>query len=172
MEEIKKKKKSGVGKAFEADFKKSCEMYSNISWDRIKDVTGTDGRRFKSATNIADFILYKYPNQIYLELKTSSAPRFPLSRLTEDQFVGLVKKSWIPGVKAGIMVNFTVEEETWFLPIEYVQVAVEESEHKSIPIGEFRSYGTRLPGEKKRVRFKYDVARFLEVLCSAETTKE
>lgn len=53
------------GKQFEQHLREQFKELNNVSIDRLYDIT----TGFKNQNNICDFIVYKYPNILYLECK-------------------------------------------------------------------------------------------------------
>lgn len=147
------------GKAFEQRIKEACLSMPDVSVDRIPDQMG----HYKGARNICDFIVYRYPTEYYLECKSVYDTSFPLSNITDDQLKGLVRKSNIPGVIAGIVVWFIDLDLTYFIPITYIRI-LKEADIKSInPKKDYwNELGTDLwkfpvSGKKDRVYYKYNL---------------
>ena len=161
------------GKDFEAQVQAGFERLYGVSVDRLPDpMAGYAGVR-----NICDFIVYKQPTQYYLECKScygntmsihSNNPKQPYGNITKNQWEGLLEKSKIPGVRAGIFVWFIDHDVTYWLDIRLLQ-AWRDAGHKSIPCHPewaLEPYAQRLwehlPGTKRRVLFDYDCATFLK----------
>lgn len=105
----------GVGKRFENNFKHSIEVGLDKDVDiyRLYDQTGG----YAGIKNICDFICYKKPVLFYVECKTVASYRFPFSNITDRQFEGLLEKSKIDGVIAGVLINFREPNVTAFMDI-------------------------------------------------------
>lgn len=149
------------GKQFETVIRNAFEAVIGCSVDRLHDQTNG----FKGSQNICDFILYKYPNEIYLECKSCVGNTFPLSNITDTQLLGLLRKSSIPGVKAGVMVWWVSKDTTRYIPITDI-VRLKDNGAKSIRFD--TDLGIEVKGKKKRVFFDYYVETFLEELCQTE----
>lgn len=85
------------GKQFETRVRYDFKRIPNTSVDRIYDTQSG----YKSISNISDFIVYKYPNIFYIEVKSHKGNTFPLQCLT--QYEKLTFKCGIPGVRAGVI---------------------------------------------------------------------
>ena len=87
------------GKQFESVVRSAFEKVPNVSIDRLHDQT----TRFKGSQNICDFIVYKEPYEYYFECKSVHGASLPFSNITETQWNGLLEKSKIEGVFAGVI---------------------------------------------------------------------
>ena len=155
-----------VGKIFEEEVKASFPP--DFFVERYKD----DTAGFKGVANPADFRVYKYPYTFLLELKSHKGKSLPLSKIRLEQIKGMYKASQNRGVTAGFLVNYRDFEETYFVPAGDVvngyyiveNGAVKEINpigRKSIPIEWCRAWGVRIPQQKKRVRYTYDLQSWL-----------
>lgn len=157
------------GKGFEVEIRKAFNaLYPQISLDRFLDQIGG----LKGIANICDFIAFKYPNMIYLECKSLYKDRFSFSRITDNQYEGLIKKSKIPGVYAGYLIWFMDKDDTVFVPSQVIQNMREEGA-KSISyknILELKELNKcfSLKGKKKRAYFNYDMSNFFEEVRSLD----
>ena len=138
------------GKQFEDVIKKSFEKCKDVSVDRLHDQTNG----YVGSYNICDFIVYKYPTQFYIECKSCHGNVWSLANLTDNQYRGLLAKSKIMGVVAGIIVWWIDKDVTTFFPIEYTH-HLKEYEYKSIHYANEK--GITIPGKKKKVFFDYDI---------------
>lgn len=149
------------GKEFEGVVRKAFEKVPNVSIDRLHDqMTG-----FKGSTNICDFIVYREPYEYYFECKSVHGNTLPFSNITDTQWNGLLEKSKIEGVFAGVICWWIDKDVTKFIPIQ-VLAWLDMVGYKSI------RYDTGTPdkyigdiveitGKKKRVFFSYDMEKFL-----------
>lgn len=152
------------GKRFEQQVKADFEKIRGVSIDRIHDQT----TGFAGSTNVADFIVYRYPFQFYVECKSVHGNTFPLSNLTDNQFKGLYAKSNIPGVYAGVLCWWVDKDITRYIPIEAIK-EMKDDDYKSIRF-DWDGYFVdgihynfpEIEGEKKRVFFNYDMTSFFE----------
>lgn len=155
------------GKNFENEIRKAFSKYSNISLDRFPDpMAGYAGIR-----NICDFGVYRYPFQYYFECKAISGNTLNFtSSITKDQWAGLIEKSKIPGVIAGVIVWFIDYDITVFVPIEELK-RIRDAGAKSLnikylatgnPLNDKEVLNFKLPARKKRVLFEYDAETFLD----------
>ena len=148
------------GKDFERRIKEAFEKVPEVSIDRIHDQT----TKFKGSTNICDFIVYKKPYEYYIECKSVHGNTLPFSNITETQWKGMLEKSKIEGVRAGILCWWVDLDETWFIPIWVLEDAKTVMNAKSINLKHpyMIAYWTRVMGKKKRVFFDYDMSNFLK----------
>lgn len=161
------------GKDFEGQVKAGFEKMPNVSIDRLSDPMAG----YAGVKNICDFIVYKQPFQYYIECKScygntfsinSNDPKKKYGNITNNQWEGLLEKSKIPGVRAGIMLWFIDHDFTYWLDIRLLEKWKNEG-NKSIPYYpkwvDFTDRTDRLwtyvTGEKRRVLFDYDMAEFL-----------
>lgn len=147
------------GKQFEDKIQEQLEKIPNISIDRLYDVT----MGYKNINNPCDFIVYKYPYILYLECKTTNTSTLNFkSQIRENQLVGLIEKSKIRGVVAGILCWFVKNDKTIFIPIQYINELI-QSNKKSFNINNFDNTKViELNGCKKRVFFNYDIKNFFK----------
>ena len=150
------------GKQFEEVIRKAMESVDEISVDRIHDQT----TGFKGSQNICDFIVYRYPYQYYFECKSVHGNRLPLHNITATQWNGLLDKSKIPGVVAGVICWWIDKDVTRFIPIKTLAV-MKEYDFKSYKYDVDVYQGERsyiISGENKRVFFDYDMRGFFNAL--------
>lgn len=150
------------GKKFEDVIRQSFEKVDGVSIDRLHDQT----TGFKGSQNICDFIVYKEPYEYYIECKSVHGASLPFSNITETQWLGLLEKSVIKGVFAGIICWYIDKDITLYIPIQLLQYIKDNSEIKSFKYS-FDGYSnetlhvTQLKGKKKRIFFDYDMEEFL-----------
>lgn len=158
------------GKQFEQTIKDAFLKVTNVSVDRLHDQT--TGYKHSSA-NICDFIVYKKPGLFYIECKTTHGNTLPFSNISANQWDGLLEKSKIDGVAAGIICWWVDRDVTWFIPIQFLQKA-REAGFVSVPFDFDKKWvldgyssdimPIAIGGKKKRVFFEYNMVRFLEEL--------
>lgn len=153
------------GKKFEDVVRKAFEKVPGVSIDRLHDQT----TGFKGSQNICDFIVYREPYEYYFECKSVHGNVLPFRNITDTQWDGLLEKSKIEGVTAGIICWWIDKDVTRFIPIEVLQKMREDGK-KSIHYswdhyfwGDYTVNYTmyQLKGKKKRVFFDYDMEDFL-----------
>jgi len=152
------------GKKFEQVMREAFEKNPDISIDRLPDPTGG----YLGVRNICDFIVYKYPFQLYLECKVQQGNTLNFeSRISDNQWNGLLEKSKIPGVVAGVLVWFVDHDITTFVPIQELEMLRDGHGQKSLHVNHlnFRD-NIPLEGRKKRIFFEYDVEGFLKSVSS------
>lgn len=151
------------GKQFEDIIKSAFEQVEDVSIDRLHDQT----TGYYGSKNICDFIVYKYPYQYYIECKSVHGNTLPLSNITDNQYNGMLEKSEIAGVKAGVICWFVDKDATFFIPITAIEIMKEDLKRKSINIKDCYENDTfiEIPGKKKRVFFDYNMNKFFEEVC-------
>lgn len=154
------------GKQFEDVIKKAFEKVEGVSIDRLHDQT----TRYKGSTNICDFIVYKKPYQYYIECKSVHGNTLPFSNITDNQWNGMLEKSMIQGVKAGVICWWIDRDVTTYLPIQALKIIRDEIGDKSVSWSATLVVSDKghkinlieLDGKKKKVFFDYDMNKFFE----------
>ena len=166
------------GKKFEDTVKESFEKYDNISITRLHDQT----TGYLGSSNHCDFIVYRKPYEYHIECKsvhgnTLSIHSIPkpdkrgvlhgfYGNITDTQWEGLIEKSKIKGVYAGIICWWVDKDVTKFIPIQLLQNAYDVG-IKSIRFdyemhdGRSKFRSVIIKGKKKRVFFDYDMEDLL-----------
>ena len=149
------------GKQFEDVIKQAFLKIPGVSIDRLHDQM--TGYKVTSA-NICDFIVYKKPYEYYIECKSVHGNTLPFSNITDNQWRGLLEKSKIEGVKAGIICWWIKFDTTLFLPIQTLDIWRNQVGLKSIKydIWEKDFDVIKICGKKKRVFFDYDMTTFFK----------
>ena len=147
------------GKAFENIIKEAFLKVPDVSVDRLHDQM--TGYKVTSA-NICDFIVYKKPYEYYIECKSVHGNTLPFSNITTNQWNGLLEKSKIDGVFAGVICWWIKFDTTLFLPIQTLDIWRNQVGLKSIKhdIWEKDLDVIKINGKKKRVFFDYDMTEF------------
>lgn len=159
------------GKRFEDVIRKSFERVEGVSIDRLNDNTAG----FKGIAGICDFIVYKKPYEYYIECKSvhgnilsihSNDIKHKYGNITNTQWEGLLEKSKIKGIFAGIICWWIDNDVTKFIPIRLLQ-HVQLLGWKSIRFDDNRvgilahpQQCIEIKGKKKRVFFEYDMDLF------------
>ena len=146
------------GKKFEQVIRESFEKVEGVSVDRIPDQT----TRYKGSTNVCDFIVYKYPKLFYIECKSTHGNTFPLTNIRDNQWEGLLEKSKIPGVVAGVLIWWVDKDVTRFFTINSLDNLRQDGQ-KSVRYDHEEPWSCEITGEKKRVYFDYDMQPFLDL---------
>ena len=149
------------GKQFEGIIREAFEKVPGVSIDRLHDQT----TGFKGSQNICDFIVYREPYEYYFECKSVHGASLPFSNITETQWNGLLEKSKIEGVFAGIICWFIDKDKTLFIPIDVLEI-YKQYDKKSIKFNIPTGYDNviEIKGKKKRVFFEYDMEEFLNAI--------
>lgn len=157
------------GKKFEQVIGEAFERVPGVSIDRLHDQT----TGFKGSQNICDFIVYREPYEYYIECKSvhgntlsihSNNPKHKYGNISNTQWKGLLEKSQIEGVVAGVICWWIDKDITRFMPIQVLNYLREEG-YKSIRFDAFPFRLDLFPiieikGKKKRVFFDYDMEEF------------
>lgn len=143
------------GKQFEQVIKEVFEKVPHVSVDRLHDQT----TGYRGSSNICDFIVYKYPYQFYFECKTVHGNTLPFSNITDTQWSGLLEKSRINGVMAGVICWWVDKDVTKFIPIQALQWN-KENGYKSLRYNHNGTSFIEIKGKKKRVFFDYQMDEF------------
>ena len=156
------------GKQFETAIKESFLKVPNVSVDRLHDqMTG-----FKvTSANICDFIVYREPYEYYIECKSVHGNTLPFTNISDNQWNGLLEKSKIKGVYAGVICWWIDKNVTKWISIDYLQ-SLKTSGYKSIrfditedstpPNWADDTDLIDINGKKKRVFYDYDMKQFFE----------
>lgn len=155
------------GKDFENVIRKAFERVEGVSIDRLNDNTAG----FKGVAGICDFIVYKEPYEYYFECKSVHGNTLPFSNITETQWNGLLEKSQIEGVFAGVICWWVDKDITRFIPIQILQMLKEEGKKSlncywdsCVDVYNTRYYIPEINGKKKRIFFDYDMEEFLNAV--------
>lgn len=160
------------GKKFEQVIKNSFLKVPGVSIDRIHDQT----TGYRGSQNICDFIVYKKPYEYYIECKSihknvlsiSSIPKKGADgklhgfygNITDTQWEGMLEKSKIEGVKAGVICWWVCQDVTAFIPIQ-VLYEMRRLGWQSVRY-DMDDYLYKIPGQKRRVYFDYDMRQFFK----------
>ena len=148
------------GKKFETIIKDSFLKVPGVSVDRLHDQT----TGFKGSQNICDFIVYRRPYEYYIECKSVHGNTLPFNNITDTQWNGLLEKSNIYGVCAGVICWWVDKDVTKFIPIQLLQT-LKEHGGKSIRYDVIMGDGfptIQINGRKKHIYFDYDMENFLD----------
>jgi hypothetical protein len=165
------------GKQFEQHIQEAFEKVEGVSVDRLHDQT----TGYLGSSNICDFIVYRKPYEYYFECKsvhgnTLSIHSIPkpdkkgvlhgfYGNITDTQWEGLLEKSKISGVIAGVICWWVDKDTTMFIDIRLLE-ELRKRNYKSInycasfaleDIEELPDMWTWVMGKKKRVFFDYDM---------------
>lgn len=148
------------GKKFEDIIKQSFLRVPGVSIDRLRDAP----KKLKNVDNPSDFIVYKKPHEIYLECKSHKGNTLPFSCIRAEQLTGMLEKSMISGVVAGVMIWFIDHDITVWVSIDVIATLITFG-YKSLNIKDLNKIPHILiKGKKKRVYFDYDMEQFLKEL--------
>ena len=140
------------GKQFEEVIKEAFEKVPETSVVRLHDQTNG----YLGSRNHCDFIVYHKPLEYHLELKSVHGNTLPFTNITDNQWKGLLEKSKIKGVVAGIICWWVDKDVTKFIPIEDLEILKQQG-NKSF---RYDWLGMEIIGKKKRVFFDYDMKDF------------
>lgn len=169
------------GKQFENQIEGAFLKVSGVSIDRLHDQT----TGYIGSSNICDFIVYKKPYEYYIECKsvhgnTLSIHSIPkpdkkgilhgfYGNISDKQWEGLLEKSKIPGVTAGVMCWWVDKDVTRFIPIQVLDALRNTYGQKSIRYDLIFHHTDspqiiNLGGYKRRVFFDYDMEEFFNTI--------
>ena len=147
------------GKKFEDVIREAFEKVPGVSIDRLHDQT----THYKGSSNICDFIVYREPYEYYFECKSVHGNTLPFRNISATQWNGLLEKSFIEGVTAGIICWWIDKDRTLFIPIQTLQKLL-NSGNVSYRY-DWDSYDVvELKGKKKRVFYDYNMEEFLDAI--------
>lgn len=164
-----------MGKKFEEVIKQSFLKVPGVSVDRLHDQMNG----YAGSSNISDFIVFRQPNQYYIECKSvhgntlsinSNDPKRKYGDISNKQWEGMLKKSKILGIYAGVICWWVDKDITLFLPIQTLQL-MKTLEYKSVRYDIFDTTDyvvVPIQGKKKRVFFDYDMNKFLRIMDDAQ----
>ena len=148
------------GKQFEDVVREAFEKVPGVSIDRLHDQT----THYKGSSNICDFIVYREPYEYYFECKSVHGNTLPFSNITDIQWKGLLEKSKIEGVFAGVICWWVDKDITLFIPIQTLEF-YKYKNRKSVRYDQFDIWinyeAIEIKGKKKRVFFEYDMESLL-----------
>lgn len=158
------------GKQFEDVIRESFEKVPGVSIDRLHDQT----THYKGSTNICDFIVYREPYEYYFECKSvhgntlsiyGNDPKRKYGSISNAQWEGLLEKSQIDGVTAGVICWWIDKDKTVFIPIQTLKlmktVGIKSVRYDAIDDCDGDTDMIEIKGKKKRVFFEYDMENFL-----------
>lgn len=146
------------GKGFEDIIRQSFLKVPETSVVRLHDQTNG----YLGGKNHCDFIVYHKPLEYHLECKSVHGNTLPFSNITDNQWQGLLEKSKIKGVVAGVICWWIDKDVTRFIPIQILEVLRTELSAKSIRFDFLNPDIIYIKGKKKRVFFDYDMEQFIK----------
>ena len=165
-------KMKNPGKKFEEDFKKSAEKH--MLYIRLIDPAGSfniecqgcnEKKTRFSAQNICDAIAYAGTTMYLIELKSVAGKSIPIKNIVKNprdtrlQRMADIEQQW--GVEAYVIVNFrSADNATYAVSAYKLNRFIAATSRKSVPIGYFDAEGFKIPSQKKRTRYRYDLSLF------------
>jgi recombination protein U len=152
------------GKKFEEDFKKSVPKEYWLY--RFRDGTGNfaggknENVRFQ-ATNICDFEVVTNELVFLLELKSYKGASISFEGIRSNQ-INQMSEIDHKKIKAYFILNFREKEKTFAIEAKKLKEFMETTDRKSIPLQWCVDNGIQIIGEKKKVRFKYNLNNFFD----------
>ena len=177
-----------TGKRFEQNIKDSCEK-QNILFERFIDsnkFNGDSGITRFTPENPCDGLLFDKCHLIYVELKTAQTGSISFNQppdiqpkgkakpsIKAHQVKNLMARAEYPGVKAGLLVEFSDRETktkvvkggTFFIDIETFDLWAQYCGKKSMNVDDARYIGTEVESAKLKVNSRYDIRGMLERIC-------
>lgn len=166
------------GKLFERDFKNSIP--EDVLIQRMIDPVQsflTGPNTIFSPRQPYDFFMYSYPILFCLELKSKGIRHitfyredFVVGKVKEDDFdikkhqiEGLTKARMHEGIMAGFVINFRIDDHTYYFDIDDFNWLIEDLPKKSINEEDILAAGGILiDQELVRTRYRYDIHKFIE----------
>lgn len=154
------------GKQFEQEIKKAL-VDAHIAHIRLND--NTSG--FAGVSNPCDFIVYRHPTMMMVELKSVHGDAFSFDKVPANQMNGLTDFDTVKGVTGGLLIWFVEHAKTVYLPIQSVHKILEGGK-KSINVKKLDKLDESivyelLPGIKKKVLISYDGYDILDTIETA-----
>lgn len=148
------------GKDFEEDFKSS---FKGTKYEKglMRLYDACNG--FSGVTTPCDFVIYSHPNFYCFELKAVQDKRLDFAKIRPNQVEGLSRWAENKGVIAGVLVNFYVYGEIYFIPIDVINL-FKANGKKSINMDMCEKYAYKVDGSKRRTRFRINGMKTLEDL--------
>lgn len=155
------------GKKFEEDIQNSIP--ENWWCYRLKDSSGswskTDKSRF-TPKNMCDFIIFNTEKgyNYGIECKSFKGKSMPYGNLNDvkgKKLDALCDMSSKKNCCGGFILNFRDLNETYWIEAVVLNAIKENSDRKSLSLGEVELYGKYIPQKLKRVRYSYDFTRIL-----------
>lgn len=161
-----------AGKIFEADVKSSCKK-DGLFVHRIRDnaMSYTESESVFTKDNPYDFLIYKYPLLLAVELKHTKYPSIGIQTSKEENDKKMIKFHQIEqlqlasehdGVKAGFILSFSNEktnyETTFYIDINHFLNFLFESKKKSINLMNIIEYGgIKIEQRLLRTHYYYNI---------------
>lgn len=151
--------RNNKGKQFEQVIHQAFSKVPDVSIDRLRDAP----RKLKGVDNPSDFIVYKKPHEVYVECKSHKGNTLPFTCIREEQWSGMLDKSEIDGVKAGVLIWFIDHDITVWIDIS--DLYLWRHKHKSLNVKDLdKIEHILIQGRKKRIYFDYSMDKFLNDL--------
>lgn len=137
-----------LGKVWE-DIVEEWLQQNNICYDRIPDQMS--GR--KGSKNVCDYDAYIYPHIYYIECKECASPRFNmLQNIDEYQWIRMLEKDLIPGVRAGYVIWMSGEQRAFWVSPLTLDLYYSAGK-KSVTVEDLEVSGVELKLYMKRTRW-------------------
>ena len=158
-----KKKKTNYAKRHETAVRDGCKRVPNVICERLWDSMG--GKI--NLKQPSDFIIYQFPNILYVEAKTVDGTKLPMQNISDFQWKSLSERAKVKGVIAGIVVEYRISEDeikVFFVEIDYLKQIRYREGKKYLDMNEASQNGIEIPTTKKKVNFNYDMKSFFSKL--------
>lgn len=130
---------------------------------QCKDKTGKP--KIMLPRNYFDFLIYKKPDLILCELKSTKQKSVSLDEkiIKKHQTTGLQKFEEYEGIICGFIFNFVeYDNQTYFLHINDFVRFIENTTRKSIPLNYCKEHGIEIENKIKKVNYKYNLEKLFE----------
>lgn len=134
-----------LGKEWEGIVQEWLEQH-NICFDRIPDqMSGKKGSK-----NVCDYDAYIFPHMYYIECKECASTSFNmLQNITEYQWVNMLKKDVVPGVRAGYVIWMSAAQRAFWVSPLALELCYTAGK-KSVNIDDLEFSGIELKMYQKR----------------------
>ena len=169
-----------IGKQFETDFKKSCDV-CGICNLRLSDSNkyGFGSKTRFTPKNPCDFILYVNPNIYFLELKSTITGSIsfnqpitiqekdkPKPDIKSEQINSLIKYNMYTGTICGLVLRFEDKDthigNTYFIDVDDFVKWTTNVKKKSINEKDAKQIGIEISSTLLKVNKTYNIYRFIE----------
>lgn len=159
------------GKEFEKRVRRGFEKVDNTCVVRLQDTMNG----FAGSANICDFVVYNRPYMYLIECKSCHGNTLSFSNISDTQWKGLLEKSEIDGVIAGILVWFIDKDVTTFIPIqalEYHKKCGEKSVNCAKLDEDYGMNNCTISGKKEKVFFDYNMNSLFDYIEAMEAYED
>lgn len=146
-----------LGKEWE-DIVEEWLQHSGVCYDRIHDQMSGH----KGSQNVCDYDAYIFPHMYYIECKECASSTFNmLQNITEFQWINMLKKDKVPGVRAGYAIWMSEARRAFWISPLMLELHYTAGK-KSVTVVDLENDGIELTLYLKRT--KWHLETFLDVI--------